>query len=189
MNKLNRCVFQKPCSSFYSYANNHKRGKNKNIIIHKRLCVFTGYSARLQNQTDYGSSCEIFSDNFMSDNSDYCSRGNCGRPRVKRCLEIDESPGCYAPVCPQKQKICESVTLYPEEIAVLKLVDLEGLSQEDAASILGVSRKTAWRDLHDARYKVADALANGKMIRVSCCPNKGDGICSPLPVNLAEKGK
>ncbi len=70
------------------------------------------------------------------------------------------------------------VTLYPEEIAVLKLVDLEGLSQEDAAGVLGVSRKTAWRDLHEARYKVADALANGKMIKVSCCPH-ADGTVHP----------
>jgi len=68
------------------------------------------------------------------------------------------------------------VTLYPEEIAVLKLVDLEGLSQEDAAGVLGVSRKTAWRDLHEARYKVADALANGKMIKVSCCPHTDGGV-------------
>ncbi|MDO5843904.1 MAG: DUF134 domain-containing protein [Methanocorpusculum sp.] len=121
----------------------------------------------------------------MSEKFQNCPRGNCGRPRVKRCIELSESPGCYAPVCPKKQKMVESVVLYPEEIAVLKLVDYEGLSQEDAANILGVSRKTAWRDLHDARFKVADALANGKMIRVSCCPNITEGVCSPLPTSLA----
>ncbi len=68
------------------------------------------------------------------------------------------------------------VTLYPEEIAVLKLVDLEGLSQEDAAGVMGVSRKTAWRDLHDARFKLADALVNGKILKISCCPHTFEGV-------------
>jgi len=95
---------------------------------------------------------------------------------VRRCVELNEPPGCYAPVCPNRKANIEMVTLYPEEIAVLKLVDLEGLSQEDAAGVLGVSRKTAWRDLHEARYKVADALANGKMIKVSCCPHTDSGV-------------
>jgi hypothetical protein len=112
----------------------------------------------------------------MPENPEICPKGRCGRPRVRRCVELNEPPGCYAPVCPQRKVNIEMVTLYPEEIAVLKLVDLEGLSQEDAAGVLGVSRKTAWRDLHEARYKVADALANGKMIRVSCCPHADGGV-------------
>jgi len=107
----------------------------------------------------------------MPGNPEICPKGKCGRPRMRRCVELNETPGCYAPVCPRKKATAEMVTLFPEEIAVLRLVDLEGLSQEDAAGVLGVSRKTAWRDLHEARYKVADALSNGKMIRVSCCPH------------------
>ena len=112
----------------------------------------------------------------MPENPGICPKGKCGRPRVRRCVELNEPPGCYAPVCPNRKANIEMVTLYPEEIAVLKLVDLEGLSQEDAAGVLGVSRKTAWRDLHEARYKVADALANGKMINLSCCPHTDGGV-------------
>ncbi|PAV09247.1 DUF134 domain-containing protein [Methanocorpusculum parvum] len=112
----------------------------------------------------------------MPENPEICPKGKCGRPRVRRCVELNEPPGCYAPVCPNRKANIEMVTLYPEEIAVLKLVDLQGLSQEDASGVLGVSRKTAWRDLHEARYKVADALTNGKMIKVSCCPHTDGGV-------------
>ncbi|HJJ42652.1 MAG TPA: DUF134 domain-containing protein [Methanocorpusculum sp.] len=104
------------------------------------------------------------------------SKVSCGRPRVRRCVELNETPGCYAPVCPRRKANIEMVTLYPEEIAVLKLVDLEGLSQEDAAGVMGVSRKTAWRDLHDARFKLADALVNGKILKISCCPHTFEGV-------------
>ena len=50
------------------------------------------------------------------------------------------------------------ITLNPDEIELLRLIDLEDLEQEEAAEKLGVSRKTAWRDLHEARRKIADAL-------------------------------
>lgn len=108
----------------------------------------------------------------MPENPHECPKGRCGRPRVRRCIELDGASGCYAPVCPHRQEPAESVVVFPEEIAVVKLVDLEGLSQEEAAGILGVSRKTTWRDLHEARRKIADALVNGKTIRVSCCPHE-----------------
>ena len=108
----------------------------------------------------------------MQEHTSECPKGRCGRPRIRRCIELDGASGCYAPVCPHRQTPAESVIVFPEEIAVLKLVDLDDLSQEEAAAVLGVSRKTAWRDLHEARRKIADALVNGKTIRVSCCPHE-----------------
>jgi hypothetical protein len=62
-------------------------------------------------------------------------------------------------------------------MAVLNLIDLQGLEQEQAAGVLGVSRKTVWRDLHDARRKVADALVNGKTIEVAGCQQRLNGNC------------
>ena len=69
------------------------------------------------------------------------------------------------------------VTLYPEEIGIIRLIDLMGYDQESAAKEIGVSRKTLWRDLHDARRKIADALVNGKMIRVVGCRREMEGEC------------
>jgi predicted DNA-binding protein (UPF0251 family) len=54
-----------------------------------------------------------------------------------------------------------------EEVEVLRLVDLMGLTQEEAASRMGVSRKTLWRDLTSARRKLVEALINGWTIQIS----------------------
>jgi hypothetical protein len=67
--------------------------------------------------------------------------------------------------------------LQPDEIELIRLIDLEGLEQEEAAERLGVSRKTAWRDLHEARRKIADALVNGKCIEMTGCIKAAEGRC------------
>jgi len=54
------------------------------------------------------------------------------------------------------------IYLEPAELEALRLVDLEGLSQEDAGLRMGVSRGTVWRLLQSARKKVAQALTEGR---------------------------
>lgn len=99
-----------------------------------------------------------------------------GRPRMLRRVSGGGDLRCYGPRCrvPSDEEI---VTLRPDEIEVLRLIDLEGMEQEEAAIFLGVSRRTVWKDLHDARRKVADALVNGKMIEVSGCNRQGGDDC------------
>ncbi len=60
----------------------------------------------------------------------------------------------------------ESVDLEHYELEVLRLVDLEGLSQEDTGNKMGVSRGTIWRLLQSARKKITFALVNGRQIRI-----------------------
>jgi len=67
--------------------------------------------------------------------------------------------------------------LLPEELEILNLVELQGLEQEEASAVMGISRRTAWKDLHVARRKVADALVNGKVIEVAGCEHRMDGRC------------
>ena len=75
---------------------------------------------------------------------------------------------CYKPCCcPENEG--RGISLQPEEIEPIRLIDLDGLEQEEAAAKLGVSRKTAWRDLHEARRKIADVLVNGKRIEMTGC--------------------
>ena len=91
-----------------------------------------------------------------------------GRPRIRRIIESGSDSRCYKPCCcPEEEGT--GISLQPEEIELIRLVDLEGLEQEEAATRLGVSRKTAWRDLHEARRKIADALVNGKGIEMAGC--------------------
>ena len=69
------------------------------------------------------------------------------------------------------------IFLYPEEIAALDLIDIQQLGQEEASILLGVSRKTVWRDVHSARRKVADAIINGKVILMKECVSRMNGFC------------
>lgn len=55
----------------------------------------------------------------------------------------------------------KQIPLSRDELEVLKLCDLDDLSQEEAGSRMGVSRGTVQRMLSSARKKVATALARG----------------------------
>ena len=60
----------------------------------------------------------------------------------------------------------KTVILTIEELEAIRLVDLEGMYQEEAALEMGVSRKTLWNDLKSGRKKVAEALISGWAIRI-----------------------
>jgi uncharacterized protein len=103
-----------------------------------------------------------------------------GRPRHRRTIATTSESRCYKPCC-CPEEAGAGVTLNPEEIELIRLIDLEGLQQEEAAARLGVSRKTVWRDLHDARRKIADALVNGKGIEMAGCTKAAEGRCPKCP--------
>jgi predicted DNA-binding protein (UPF0251 family) len=58
------------------------------------------------------------------------------------------------------------VNLLVEEAEAIRLKDLEGLEQEECAQKMNISRTTFSRILDSARQKIADALLNGKAIRI-----------------------
>ena len=60
----------------------------------------------------------------------------------------------------------EDVALTVEEAEAIRLKDLEGLEQQECAEKMNVSRPTFSRVLDSARQKIADALLNGKAIRI-----------------------
>jgi len=66
----------------------------------------------------------------------------------------------------------DPVYLEPDELEALRLVDLEGLSQEEAGERMGVSRGTVWRLLQSARRKTAQALSEGRPIRIGPPPQQ-----------------
>jgi predicted DNA-binding protein (UPF0251 family) len=55
----------------------------------------------------------------------------------------------------------------PDEIEALRLADLEGLYQADAACQMGISRQTFGKIVALARKKVATALIDGKALRLA----------------------
>lgn len=60
----------------------------------------------------------------------------------------------------------EEVCITVDEREALRLADLDGLSHEESGRCMGVSRATFGRILHQARQTVADALINGKAIKI-----------------------
>jgi predicted DNA-binding protein (UPF0251 family) len=68
---------------------------------------------------------------------------------------------------PQPATATNTITLEPAELEALRLVDLEGLSQEQAGTEMGVSRGTIWRLVKSARRKVAQALTEGRSLTIT----------------------
>ncbi len=111
-----------------------------------------------------------------------------GRPRIRRGPIGCGPLRCYAPQC-EIWDDSQRVVLRPDEIEILRLVDLEDMEQEEAAQTLGISRKTLWKDLHQARKKVTDALVHGKMIEFTGCHRKNIGECPRRDTSYCPKQK
>jgi predicted DNA-binding protein (UPF0251 family) len=60
----------------------------------------------------------------------------------------------------------QQVTLTLDEVEALRLADLNGLYQEQAAEQMKISRPTFARIVEEARRKVAEALIHGKALRL-----------------------
>ena len=69
----------------------------------------------------------------------------------------------------------EEIVLGLDEVEAMRLTDLEKLYQLEAAEQMGVSRQTIGNILQSARRKVADALVNGKALRIAGGAVEPDG--------------
>lgn len=88
-----------------------------------------------------------------------------GRCRGRRWVEHFPEATYFKPFGPP-HPIGQTIILTIDELEALRLVDLEDLTQEEAAAQMGISRKTLWNDLQRARKKVVNALVNGYAIRI-----------------------
>ncbi len=77
------------------------------------------------------------------------------------------TPSKVEKLVPEPRTNAISIFVEPAEVEALRLVDLEGLSQEKAGIEMGVSRGTVWRLLQSARRKLAEALTEGRTITVT----------------------
>ncbi len=95
------------------------------------------------------------------------SYNNEHMPRLKcrRNIEITLGVNYYKPMG-VPIRLLDEVRIQLDEIESIRLADLEGLYQEDAAERMGISRQTFGRIIKEARMKIADALINGKIIRI-----------------------
>lgn len=103
--------------------------------------------------------------------------------RLKCCRQIGALPkkSCYQPEGATPSHF-DVVHLTLDEYEAIRLADLEGLYQEQAASRMGISRQTFGRISGAARRKVADVLVHGKILKIeggSVSMNEGARFCCP----------
>jgi len=85
-----------------------------------------------------------------------------GRRRCRRWVEMLPRATFFYPNAANNG----IVILRIEEIEAIRLVDFLGLTQQEAAARMGISQKSLWNDLKTARFKIADAIINGKAIQI-----------------------
>jgi predicted DNA-binding protein (UPF0251 family)/predicted Fe-Mo cluster-binding NifX family protein len=87
------------------------------------------------------------------------------RPVMERIVGSDITKRGFRPSDARAGET-EEIILALDEAEALRLADLEGLYQQAAAQRMGVSRQTFGRIVESARKKTADALLNGKKLRI-----------------------
>lgn len=99
-------------------------------------------------------------------------------PRPEKLRRIRCSPASYY-FKPKGIPISEleEISLAKDELEAIRLADLNELFQEEAAAKMNISRATFGRIIMRAHYKIADAIINGKAIRIS----------EDMPLSIKEK--
>jgi len=88
-------------------------------------------------------------------------------PRPVSCRRVGGPPGfvLFKPAGVPSSRLTELV-LGIDELEAIRLADVEGLYQEQAAKRMKVSRQTFGRIVSSARGKVAQALVQGMSVRI-----------------------
>ena len=92
------------------------------------------------------------------------------RPKKNRWIKCAPGEKCFRPRCKAEEEL-EGVCLTVDEFEAVRLADVEGLKQVDAAEKMQVSRPTFSRIIRSAHNKIGDALVNIKAIKIEggCC--------------------
>ncbi len=96
----------------------------------------------------------------------WCRRFRYGRKgRLPKPIMLGAAPptNIFTPSPPSN---LDPIFLEVAELEAFRLVDFDGLSQEEAAKRMGVSRGTVWRLVQKARRKTVQALSEGRPIYI-----------------------
>ncbi len=88
-------------------------------------------------------------------------------PRPRRCRRVGIQPDItyFKPAGVPMRKLEESI-LSVEEFEAIRLKDLKNLDQDNCAKKMDISQPTFHRLILSAREKIADAIVNGKSIKI-----------------------
>ncbi|MHA1593479.1 MAG: DUF134 domain-containing protein [Candidatus Baldrarchaeia archaeon] len=87
-----------------------------------------------------------------------------GRPPKPRVITALPTVAKFSPTLQENVPVQPKppIFLSYDEYEALRLIDYEGLTQEEAGERMGVSRGTIWRLIKSARKKVSSALIEGR---------------------------
>ena len=110
-------------------------------------------------------------------------------PRTTKCRKICSFPDFYSFV-PEEADAgnIETVMMSLDEYETLRLLDYEGLNQEECALRMGVARTTVTAMYESARKKLVSAVVEGKRLRIAGGNIEIDRERSGFSVNLKSKG-
>ncbi|MBN2458226.1 DUF134 domain-containing protein [Candidatus Woesearchaeota archaeon] len=112
-------------------------------------------------------------------------------PRPRLCRRIWHEPCVryFKPSGIWRRELCIS-TVTLDELESVRLKDVEGLEQKQAADKMSISQPTFHRLLLSARKKIADAVVNGKAIRIEGGNFAfGDALASGIIGRAGESGR
>jgi predicted DNA-binding protein (UPF0251 family) len=90
---------------------------------------------------------------------------NMSRPRLCRRVGFKPDVTYFKPAGIRMFEL-EEITLNVDEFEAVRLKDLQSLEQEECAAKMNISQPTFHRLVVAARKKIADAIINGKAIRI-----------------------
>ena len=114
------------------------------------------------------------------------------RPYKRRRICACGMPGC-SNFGPLSGEHTQDVVMTVDEFETIRLIDLEGLTQEECSRRMNVARTTVQAIYNGARRKLADSLVNGKHLKIQggdyvlCEGGNGCG-CGHEGCTCGEKG-
>lgn len=79
----------------------------------------------------------------------------CCLPKQNRFGPLEVGPSCNGFI---------SMTI--DEYETIRLIDLEGMKQEECADKMNIARTTVQSIYGDARHKIAQSIVNGKVLHI-----------------------
>jgi predicted DNA-binding protein (UPF0251 family) len=95
----------------------------------------------------------------------YRQHGMCGRPRLRRFVRFDPKVSFYKPQGIPLRHL-DIIELSREEVEALRLKNVKGLDQIEAAEMMKTSQSTFQRILASAYSKISRAIVEGLAIRI-----------------------
>ncbi|MEO0234443.1 MAG: DUF134 domain-containing protein [candidate division WOR-3 bacterium] len=87
------------------------------------------------------------------------------RPKKFRTIWFEPNVVYFKPAGVPKN-LLDEIVIEKDELEAIRLADLEGLYQEEAAKLMGISRQTFGNIINSAHKKIADSIVNGKTLKI-----------------------